>query len=169
MQKVATDVVIVGAGPYGLSIAAHLRRRGVPFRIFGTSMHTWRYRMPAGMYLKSEGFASNLFDPDGLFTLSNYSLERGLPYRDIGYPVPLETFIDYGLEFQRRLVPMLEETDVIALTHGPNGFMLRTDNGETLQAKRVILSVGITHFAYMPPALAARAGSRSSGRTRSTW
>ena len=155
MQKVATDVVIVGAGPYGLSIAAHLRRRGVPVRIFGTSMHTWRYRMPAGMYLKSEGFASNLFDPDGRFTLSNYSLERGLPYRDIGYPVPLETFVDYGLEFQRRLVPMLEETDVIALTHGPNGFMLSTDNGETLRAKRVILSVGITHFAYVPPALAA--------------
>src|SRR5215472_7729620 len=115
MQKVATDVAIVGAGPYGLSIAAHLRRRGICFRIFGTSMHTWRYQMPAGMCLKSEGFASSLSDPDGLFTLRRYSAEQGLPYQDVGYPVPLETFIRYALEFQRRLVPTLEETDVIAL------------------------------------------------------
>ena len=71
MQNFATDVAIVGAGPYGLSIAAHLRRRGVPFRIFGTSMQTWRYQMPAGMCLKSEGFASNLSDPEGSFTLSS--------------------------------------------------------------------------------------------------
>src|SRR5215467_389452 len=105
MQKTAIDVAIVGAGPYGLSVAAHLRRRRSSFRIFGTSMHTWRHRMPAGMHLKSEGFASNLSDPDEQFTLRRYSFERGLPYQDIGYPVPLETFIEYGLEFQRRLVP----------------------------------------------------------------
>ncbi|HEX8783895.1 MAG TPA: NAD(P)-binding domain-containing protein, partial [Steroidobacteraceae bacterium] len=86
---------------------------------------------------------------------SRYSRERGLPYRDVGYPVPLETFIQYGLEFQRRLVPMLEETDISALTHDCDGFTLRTDVGETLRAKRVILSVGIRHFAYLPPALAA--------------
>ncbi|MCU1299900.1 MAG: Pyridine nucleotide-disulfide oxidoreductase, partial [Candidatus Sulfotelmatobacter sp.] len=28
------DTAIVGAGPYGLSIAAHLRSRGIPFRVF---------------------------------------------------------------------------------------------------------------------------------------
>jgi len=154
MQKVATDVAIVGAGPYGLSIAAHLRRRGICFRIFGTSMHTWRYQMPAGMCLKSEGFASSLSDPDGLFTLRRYSAEQGLPYQDVGYPVPLETFIRYALEFQRRLVPTLEETDVIALTRDRDGFTLRTGAGETLRAKRVVLAVGITHFAYLPPSLA---------------
>ena len=155
MQKVATEVAIVGAGPYGLSIAAHLRRRGVPFRIFGTSMQTWRYQMPAGMCLKSEGFASNLSDPEGSFTLSSYSRERGLPYEDIGYPVPLETFIQYGLEFQRRLVPTLEETEVTLLARDRGGFRLCTGAGETLRAKRVLLAVGITHFAYLPPVFSA--------------
>ena len=42
------DVAIVGAGPYGLSIAAHLRVAGVTFRIFGRPMQTWRYHMPDG-------------------------------------------------------------------------------------------------------------------------
>jgi len=144
----------VGAGPYGLSLAAHLHRRGVAFRIFGTSMHTWRRRMPAGMCLKSEGFASSLSDPDGSLTLSRFSRERGLPYQDIGYPIPLETFTEYGMEFQRRLVPTLEESDITSLSHGSEGFTLGTDTGQILQAKRVVLAVGITHFTYVPAMLA---------------
>jgi len=155
MQRGVADVAIVGAGPYGLSIAAHLRRRGVGFRIFGTPMHTWRNSMPAGMHLKSEGFASNLSDPDDMFTLNSYSRERSLPYEDVGYPVSLETFIQYGLEFQRRLVPTVEETDIVVLSQRRDSFTLVTDAGETLQAKRVILAVGIAHFAYAPPMLAA--------------
>ena len=59
-----TRVAIVGAGPYGLSIAAHLRSYGVPFRIFGTPLDSWRRHMPVGMMLKSYGFASNLSAPD---------------------------------------------------------------------------------------------------------
>lgn len=56
----AVEVAIVGAGPYGLSLAAHLRAAGVPFRQFGIPMHLWQTSMPRGMFLKSQGFASNL-------------------------------------------------------------------------------------------------------------
>jgi hypothetical protein len=62
-------IVIVGAGPYGLSVAAHLRRHGLPFRIFGSPMQSWRSSMPTGMLLKSEGCASSLSDPAGSYTL----------------------------------------------------------------------------------------------------
>ncbi len=83
------DVAIIGAGPYGLSIAAHLAGRGVDFRIFGSPMHTWRTSMPEGMVLKSEGNASDLYDPDGEMTLARYCADRGLPYKDLGFPIPL--------------------------------------------------------------------------------
>src|SRR4051812_3455664 len=99
------DVVIIGAGPYGLSIAAHLKARGVDFRIFGSPMHTWLNHMPKGMRLKSDGFASGLYDPDSAFTLEHFCKQLGTPYADIGIPVPLETFAAYGLEFQKRFVP----------------------------------------------------------------
>ena len=66
------DVAIVGAGPYGLSIAAHLRKTEVTYRIFGNPMQTWREQMPAGMLLKSDGFASSLYDPASAFTLRDY-------------------------------------------------------------------------------------------------
>jgi hypothetical protein len=63
------QVVIVGAGPYGLSIAAYLRRLHIAFRICGVPMQNWRNAMPMGMFLKSEGGGSNLSDPSGAFTL----------------------------------------------------------------------------------------------------
>jgi len=72
------DVAIIGAGPYGLSIAAHLKARGVDFRIFGKPMHTWLEHMPKGMHLKSEGFASSLYDPGSTFTLEVYCKQKGI-------------------------------------------------------------------------------------------
>jgi len=99
-----TDVAIVGAGPYGLSIATNLSLLGVPFRIFGKPMESWLTQMPRGMLLKSEGFASSVYHPEGSLTLGQYCREKRLPYADTGLPVPLETFCEYGLAFQRQFV-----------------------------------------------------------------
>src|SRR5580704_7511019 len=108
-----TEIAIIGAGPYGLSIAAHLRGSGVPFRIFGRPMDSWVSHMPEGMHLKSDGFASNLSDPDGSFTLKHFCAERGIKYSDSGIPVSLETFSAYGLAFKERMVPELEDKLVV--------------------------------------------------------
>jgi hypothetical protein len=150
----SSKVAIIGAGPYGLSIAAHLRARGIDFRIFGRPMHSWRMRMPAGMLLKSEGFASNLHDPAGHFTLERFCAERGLRYAAKNVPVPLETFTEYGLAFQRQIVPNVEEKTVVRLDRSPDGFFLRLDDGETVAADRVVVAVGITYFPHVPAGLA---------------
>lgn len=147
------DLAIVGAGPYGLSIAAHLVNTGLSFRIFGTPMQVWRKHMPKGMHLKSEGFASNLYDPESVFTLRDYCREKNLPYAEMGLPVPLETFVAYGLEFQNRFVPMLEETHIASIRRINAGFELVTADGETLQARRVVVATGITSLGYLPPSL----------------
>ena len=147
------NVAIVGAGPYGLSIAAHLRARGIDFRVFGRAMDTWLNRMPKGMRLKSEGFASSLYDPDLNFTLKAYCQRRALPYADLGLPVPLENFTSYGLAFQKRFVAQLENKVVVSLKPLPGGFQLRLEDGEICHARRVILAVGLTHFDYVPPLL----------------
>ncbi len=148
------DLAIIGAGPYGLSIAAHLRKAGLSFRIFGCPMQSWRERMPKGMHLKSEGFASCLYDPDGAFPLSRFCRERNLPYAEVGLPTPLETFVAYGLEFQKRYVPMLEEADVIMVRRAGEGFELETATSQSILARRVIVATGLSHFARLPEDLA---------------
>jgi thioredoxin reductase len=149
-----TEIAIIGAGPYGLSIAAHLRGSGIPFRIFGRPMDSWLAHMPKGMCLKSDGFASNISDPQGTLTLEKFCVERGIEYADTAVPVRLDTFSSYGLTFKDRMVPELEEKMVTSIERSANGFRLRLDDGEVLAARRVVLAVGITHFEYVPSNLA---------------
>jgi cation diffusion facilitator CzcD-associated flavoprotein CzcO len=78
------DAVVIGAGPYGLSVAAHLRGLGTPFRIFGKPMVMWREHMPKGMVLKSEPFASNLSAPGDAFSLKRFCDETGRTYKAVG-------------------------------------------------------------------------------------
>jgi NADPH-dependent glutamate synthase beta subunit-like oxidoreductase len=153
------DIAIVGAGPYGLSLAAHLRNGKRSMRIFGSPMHAWSHHMPQGMHLKSEGFASNLYDPEGQFTLKAYCSERGVPYADIGLPVAIDTFISYGREFQRRYVPALENVQISSLKQLPEYFELTTATGEIARARQVVVASGIVHFAYLPPFLSAIPGT----------
>ena len=152
------DIVIIGAGPYGLSLAAHLRDGGHRVRIFGSPMHSWSNHMPRGMHLKSEGFASNLYDPEGKFTLQTFCAENSIPYADIGLPVAIETFIAYGQEFQRRYVPNVENVQITSLKRTGGRFELTTSAGEKVLALQVVIAAGIVNFAYLPPQLASLAG-----------
>jgi hypothetical protein len=151
----STTVAIIGAGPYGLAMAAHLRALGTDFRIFGVPLHSWRAQMPKGMFLKSEGFASNLYDPDGAFTLKRFCSENGLEYADLDSPVPLDTFIAYSGAFQRKYAPDVEQTMVVALEPAPEGFRLTLDSGESLTARRVVVASGLSDFRQVPKELAA--------------
>jgi hypothetical protein len=107
--------------------------------------------MPAGMYLKSEGCASNLSDPSNSFTLDRYCRDNGLPYGNYAVPVPLDTFIGYGLAFQKSLVPNVEEAQVLAIERKNAGFQLRLGTAEVVWARRVIVAVGLTYFENLPP------------------
>ncbi|MCK1542467.1 NAD(P)-binding domain-containing protein [Bradyrhizobium sp. 160] len=149
------DVAIIGAGPYGLSLAAHLRAAGVDHRIFGRPMETWRHHMPEGMLLKSDGFASNLYDPAGEYPLSRFCSEYSIKYSDDQTPVRLETFIDYGRAFGDRFSPNLEETTIHSLRRHAEGFAFCLENGTTVRARRIVAATGIGHFRYVPPPLSA--------------
>jgi Pyridine nucleotide-disulphide oxidoreductase len=144
------DIAIIGAGPYGLSIGAHLNSLGTSFRIFGRPMDSWRDHMPKGMRLKSDGFASNLYAPAGKLTLQDFCAERGIEYHHTDVPVRLDTFCNYGQTFRERLVPNLEETNVTKVVRLKNEFLLTLETGEEVKTKRLVLAIGITHFKHTP-------------------
>jgi Pyridine nucleotide-disulphide oxidoreductase len=145
-----SEVVIVGAGPYGLSVGAHLQHRGISFQIFGKPMDTWRHHMPAGMLLKSDGFASSLSAPKSGSRLGDYCEEAKIPYGDREPRVTLQVFTDYALDFQRRFVPNLDPRMVDNLAPDDRGFRVRLEDGTEAHARSVVVAAGITHFANIP-------------------
>ncbi|GAA3280383.1 hypothetical protein GCM10010493_70320 [Streptomyces lavendulae subsp. grasserius] len=147
------DLVVIGAGPYGLSIAAHAAGAGLDVRVLGRPMASWRDHMPQGMYLKSEPWSSNLSSPDGRFTLSEFCSEQGGPLATHGVPLPIGTFSAYGLWFAQHAAPDVEEVTVAEITPRGTGFHLRTAEGTTLAARTVALAVGMMPFVRYPRAL----------------
>jgi cation diffusion facilitator CzcD-associated flavoprotein CzcO len=145
------DVVVIGAGPYGLSAAAHLRAvNGLNVRVFGEPMSFWDRQMPLGMLLRSPWAGSHLSDPKGALTLDAY---RGAIGTHFGSPVPLDRFIDYGRWFQRQTVPEVDQRQVSQVESDAGGFRLKLGDGETIQARRVVVAAGIAPFAWRPEPL----------------
>lgn len=154
-MKSDLDTVIVGAGPYGLSIAAHLRAKGHSYRIYGSPMESWRKYMPEGMILKSEPFASNLWDPDRRFTFERYCRAQRLPYVPVGEPLSLELFLKYAEWFRENIRDEPADVRITELRRRPGGgFALQAENSEQIRARRVILATGHMAYSVMPPELA---------------
>lgn len=151
-------VAVIGAGPYGLSTAAHLKARAVPTRVFGSPMVSWREHMPAGMLLKSTPVASSIDAPQPGHTLFDFCQDVGEKrYESDWDTIPVETFARYGLWFQRRLVPALEQVRVVSVDRrgSGGGFELKLDSGEQFAAKAVVVASGLSGLAQLPPELAA--------------
>src|SRR5438132_13377585 len=143
------DVAIVGAGPYGLSAAAHLRAaNGLDVRVFGEPMSFWERHMPKGMLLRSPLAGSHLSDPSRSLTLQAYQKTSG---NQITAPLPLYRFRDYGRWFQSQAVPDLDSRKVDRVEKNGAGFRLTLEDGETWKARRVIIAAGIMPFAWQPP------------------
>jgi hypothetical protein len=151
----SSDVAIIGAGPYGLSIATHLRARGIEHRIIGDPMRFWHGHMPKGMLLKSDGFASTPYDPGGDFTLRHHCEKRNVEYADLGIPVRVEDFCAYGLALQQRVAPKLDNKRLTSLERGRTAFTLHLSHGEGFTAQRPVIATGLGHFEHVPRQLTA--------------
>jgi FAD-dependent urate hydroxylase len=147
-------VAIVGAGPYGLSIAAHLAARKVPHRIFGQPMSFWSQIADAGgeRFLKSYCFGTNISAPKPGSTFADYSRPRGLETFE---PCSMRDFSAYGLWFQEKNVPWLEPFEVERITKTSNDFALLLSNGQSVFVPHVIIASGLSCFSHNPPELAS--------------
>ena len=147
-------VLIAGAGPYGLSVSAHLRALGVSHQIAGRPMDLWRNHMPDGMYLKSEPYASSIAAPDDGYELRSYCAAQGLDdYTDRIGPVPRERLLSYADWFTGKLVPDVIEDSVTQVTATSGGFRVTFAAADPVTVRQVVVATGVMPHAYVPPEL----------------
>jgi FAD-dependent urate hydroxylase len=142
------DVTVLGAGPYGLAAAAHLREiPGLDLRVFGKPMDFWHSHMPEGMLLRSPWPASHISDPRTALTMDQFAQSHGY---QIPTPIALERFVEYGRWFQQQAVPNLDRREIVRIEKKSGGFLVTLGDGEQFHSRRVVIAAGIGSFARRP-------------------
>jgi thioredoxin reductase len=141
------DAVVVGAGPYGLATAAHLSERGLDSAIFGRPLNLWREHMPGGMLLRSYWWATSISDPHKRYAMEQFFRETGQRPID---PLPAATFIEYGLWYQKQVVPKVNETYVKTIERKEEQFVVTLADGHVVQCRTVVMAPGLQYYPYRP-------------------
>jgi FAD-dependent urate hydroxylase len=150
-----TEVLIIGAGPFGVSISAHLRRLGVDHDIVGRPMDTWRNHMPAGMLMKSEPYASVIAAPRAGYKVSDYCQSHGFYYVDRVGPLTLDRFLGYADWYTEQLVPDVRDVTAVDIKQTSGGFQVAFADGDPVTARQVVVSTGVLPYAHIPDELAS--------------
>ncbi len=151
----ACDVLIIGAGPYGLSISTHLRQRGIDHIIVGRPMDAWRSHMPADMFLKSEPYGSDMSCPQKGYDLEGYSRSENIGGIERGVPLPLDQFLNYADWYVKHLVPDVSDVTATEVKAVNGGFRVAFADAEPVAAKSVVLATGVLPHFYIPAELAS--------------
>ena len=141
------DVIVIGAGPYGLAVASSLREAGANVRVFGETMSFWTRHMSNDMCLRSIWSASHIGDPTSSLNLRAFERERGVPLRR---PIPLSDFVAYGHWFQERALPDVDPRLVKRVETSGGALRVITSDDEAIDARRVVVAGGIAPFAARP-------------------
>ena len=140
-------LLVIGAGPYGLSTAAHAKRHGIDPLVAGEPMGFWRRHMPERMLLRS-GTDWHL-DAAEIDTFEAFLAERGVDPAEVP-PVPLGTFLEYADWFCARTGIEPRETFVTRLAKTDGRFLAEFDDGSRLSAEAVVAAPGIARFPVVP-------------------
>jgi thioredoxin reductase len=149
-----SDVLVIGAGPFGLSISTYLRNRGVEHTIVGRPMNTWRAHMPLGLFLKSEPYGSAISAPADGYDLATYSRLHGFDdYVDRVGPLSLDRFLGYADWFTEQLVPDIRDLTVTKVVPSGDGFKVEFAEEGPAFVRQVIIATGVLPYAHIPDEL----------------
>jgi len=140
------DVAVVGAGPFGLSVAAWLDDRRT--RVFGAPLQTWRTLMPPDMLMRSAWEETSLSARGGRGTIDDFVAATDERRQE---PIPLQLFLRYADWFRESFVLDHSTGDVVGVEPANGGYLVRTADGADATARDLVLAVGVTPFPFVPP------------------
>jgi cation diffusion facilitator CzcD-associated flavoprotein CzcO len=146
-----TDLLIIGAGPFGLSLAAYASHLGIRHTIVGEPMGFWRRQMPRGMYLRSD--SDWHLDAAGKATIDGYTASLGRTRKDVE-PLSLEYYLGYAEWFQGQWGITADQRMIDRLEEGNGRFVATFEDGSRIAAERVAIAPGFRHFASVPEDIA---------------
>lgn len=160
----STELLIVGAGPFGLAMARYAAVHGLDHVVVGRSMEFWKQHMPANMWLRSG--PDWYLDPMGDLTMPRFMRANGLGPEEMS-PLTIERYLDYADWFRRESATEVRDARVTELCRGADGrFEATLDGGDRIAARRVLLAVGFHGFRHCPEELVARLPAGRWGHTR---
>ena len=148
-----TDLLIIGAGPFGLSLAAYCTQRGIGYTLVGKPMEFWQTHMPDGMYLRSA--CDWHLDPANTATIERFLALQGRTAADVD-PLSLQFYLSYAQWFQEQqqiaALPLYVER-LDRVEGAAYRYRATLEDGRVLRARHVALAVGFRYFKHLPPDL----------------
>jgi cation diffusion facilitator CzcD-associated flavoprotein CzcO len=146
-RNLVADILVIGAGPYGLSIVAEAKRCGREVVVVGEPMAFWKHNMPNGMLLRS-GRDWHL-DAAEIHTFDSFLDEERIP-RKSGEPIPVEIFRRYADWFCMSKKIEVQSLRIARLRRVNGAFEAECESGETICARHVVATPGLEPFANVP-------------------
>lgn len=141
------DVAIIGSGPYGISLASHAKEKVLTYEIFGYPMDFWKNKMPPEMFIRTQIEYIGLSDPYDRYTFSNYQKEKQL---ELSYPVPRSIWVDYASWFAEMTKIKFSKQLVTRVLKANDKFCLLTEMGRQVNARYIIVAIGLTNSEFIP-------------------
>jgi FAD-dependent urate hydroxylase len=160
-----TNLLIIGAGPFGLAMAAYAKSLNIEHLILGKPMDFWKSNMPKGLILRSA--CDWHLDPLNIDTIENYLQSQNLTPADVE-PLSRDFYLGYTKWFQEQKEIEVLPSFVQRLDHanGTNNlFKATVDNGEGITASNVLLALGFRYFKNIPTEIAEIVPSRRFSHT----
>jgi len=112
-------------------------------------MDTWRAHMPAGMYLKSEPYGSDMSCPQAGYDLAGYCRSERIEGIERGTPLSIERFLDYADWYIKQLVPDVSDVTVTGIEAVNSGFRVSFADAEPVEARNVVIATGILPHSHI--------------------
>ena len=142
-----TSLLVVGAGPYGLAVAARARECGIDTVIVGHPLGFWTDHMPEDMFLRS-GIDWHL-DASGIHTFEAFIEEQALSPAELD-PIPIRVFLEYATWFQAQKRLTVCDQFVSGLEKRGGAFVASLEDGSQIGAERLVAAPGSRYFAQVP-------------------